>query len=87
MNKQTLCVSSPKGAHPSLFPLQMKLFAAEIESPPQPPRIQTDPNEELALELIENIRHPKSAAIALFKIEAPQPAPSELTFEMAGRDA
>jgi hypothetical protein len=43
-------------SYPSLLPLQMALIVAERESPATPPRIQADVNEQLAMQLIENLK-------------------------------
>ncbi len=43
-------------AHPSLLPLRMALILAERESPARPPRMQSDVNEQLALQLIEKMK-------------------------------
>ena len=52
--KQTLHLSSPQGAHPSLIALQRALSAAETEVPACPPRI--DANERLAMQLIARMQ-------------------------------
>ena len=54
MDKHTLRISSPQGAHPSLLPLRMALIAAESETPACPPRM--DRNEQLAMLLIERMQ-------------------------------
>lgn len=81
MNKHTLRPSTPKGAHPSLFPLRMVLFTAELETPTQPPHTPRDPDELLAVKLIERIRHPQQVSLAGLEIEPPQPIRSEAVFE------
>ena len=47
---------NPLQPYPSLLPLQMALSVAERESPATPPRIQADVNEQLAMQLIENLK-------------------------------
>ncbi len=69
MNKDTL-----RSSHPSLFPLRMLLFTAELETPAQPPRLPRDPDELLAMKLIEQIKNPSQAKMfAETWIESPQP--------------
>jgi len=52
--KQTLHLSSPQGAHPSLIALQRALSVAETEVPAHPPHI--DANERLAMQLIARMQ-------------------------------
>lgn len=83
MNKSTLRLSSPKEVHPSLFPLRMVLFTAELETPTQPPHMPCDPDELLAMKLIERIRHPQQGSPARLPIEPRQPLHSESILELA----
>ena len=69
MNKDTL-----RSSHPSLFSLRMLLFTAELETPAQPPRLPRDPDELLAMRLIEQIKHPAKPELFMGAwIESPQP--------------
>ena len=60
-------------SHPSLFPLRMILFTAELDTPAQPPCPPSDPDELLAISLIEKIRNPQPVSFADVRIESPQP--------------
>ena len=71
----------------SLLPLRMAPIAAEKESPARPPRQPRDPNEQLALQLIERIKHPRQISFMGLKIESPQPLFAEQFPEMAGTHA
>lgn len=70
-----------------LLPLRIALIAAEKESPPRPPRQLRDPNEQLALQLIERIKHPGQISFTGLKIESPKPRFAEQFSEMAGTRA
>jgi hypothetical protein len=76
MNKYTL------RPHPSLFPLRMILFTAELETPARPPHAPRDADELLAIALIERIRRPQSVSFASVQIEPAQPVRSESNFEL-----
>ena len=65
-------------SHPSLFPLRMVLFAAELDTPAQPPHLPRDPDELLALTLIEKIRQPKPVSFAGAQIEFTRPFQHEI---------
>ena len=54
VHRNTLHLSSPQGAHPSLLPLRMALALAEKESPSRPPH--SDVNEQNAVQLIANVK-------------------------------
>jgi len=69
-------------SHPSLFPLRMVLFAAELETPTQPPRTTRGPDELLAMKLIERIKHLQSVSFAGVQIEPAQPIRSESNCEL-----
>lgn len=89
MNKQTLHFDTAqrKRSHPSLFPLRTALIAAESAVPARPPHSTRDPNELLALRLIEKIKHPEPMAFTGLQIESPQPLYSESILEMAVSNA
>ena len=70
----------------SLLPLKMALTAAERESPSQPPRPLRDPNEQLAMQLIERIKQVHEILPGDLTIEPPQPIFAEIQ-EMAGSHA
>ena len=67
-----------------LLPLRFALIAADRESPARAPRLPRDPNEQLALQLIERIKHPEPMAFTGLQVESPQPLYSESILEMAG---
>jgi len=71
----------------SLLPLRFALIAADRESPVRPPRQPRDPNEQLALQLIERIKHHGQISFTGLKIESPQPLFAERFSEMAGTHA
>ena len=85
MNKHTLRFDTVQGprAHPSLFPLRMILFAAELETPTQPPHASPTADELLALTLIERIKRPPTPSLINWQIEAPQPLHSASFLELA----
>ncbi len=68
MNKYAL-----RSSHPSLFPLQTALFAAQALTPARPSRLPLDPDETLALTLLMKIKDPKREPFAGLRIESPQP--------------
>ena len=70
----------------SLVPLASALIAAEQITPSRVPRPDLDPNEALAAQLIERIKHPRLAAFPGLRIEPPSPFLPISTLEMAGRD-
>lgn len=69
-------------SHPSLFPLRMILFTAELETPTQPPHKPRGADELLALKLIERIKRPQQVFCTSMPIEPAQPIRSESKFEM-----
>jgi len=71
----------------SLLPLRIALITAEKESPVRPPRQPRDPNEQLALQLIERIKHHGKVSFTGLKIESPRPLFAESFPEMAGTHA
>jgi len=71
----------------SLLPLRIALIAAEKESPARPARQPRDPNEQLALQLIERIKHHRQISFTGLKIESPQSLFAERFSEMAGTHA
>ncbi len=87
MNRSTLRSSFPKGAHPSLFPLRMVLFAAERETPTQPPRKPRDPDEMLAVRLIDRIKKCRQVSPAAFPVEPLQADRSAPILELADAHA
>lgn len=68
-------------SHPSLFPLRMILFTAELETPTQP-HTPHDADELLALKLIERIKRPQQVVSTSVPFEPAQPIRSESKFEM-----
>lgn len=78
---------TPRTQAPSLILLESALIAAEKSTPPCAPRPVRDPNEALAAQLIERIRHPQPVSLPGFRVEPPQPLTRALNFEMAGSDA
>ena len=75
-----------QGGALSLLPLKLALTAAERESLAQPPRPPLDPNEPLAMQLIEKIKQVHSILPADLTIEPPRPIFAAIQ-EMAGSDA
>ena len=71
----------------NLLPLRIVLIVAEKESPARPPRLPCDPNEQLALQLIERIKHPQQNSFTGLEIESPRPLFAERLAEMAGTHA
>jgi len=69
-----------------LYPLESVLTAAERMTPSRAPRPGPDPNEVLAAQLIERIKHPVPASLPSFQIEPPQPLARVMNFTMAGTD-
>jgi hypothetical protein len=69
-----------------LIPLESALIAAEKSTPPRAPRRDRDPNEALAAQLIERIRHPRPVTSPAMRIESPQPYAREAFLQMAGGD-
>jgi hypothetical protein len=59
--KQSLHLSAPQGAHPSLLLLRKALNTAENGTPPRPPFI--DANEQLAMQLIARMQADYKKAI------------------------
>ena len=54
LKKNTVQITSPLGAHPSLLPLRIALTIAERESPSRPHRV--DANERRAMQLIARMQ-------------------------------
>ena len=71
----------------NLLPLRIALIAAEKESPARPPCQLHDPNEQLALQLIERIKYPGQISFTGLRIESPEPLFVERLPEMAGTHA
>lgn len=84
MNRSTPGSLFSKGAHPSLFPLRMVLFTAELETPTQPSRTSHDTDELLAIKLIERIKHPRSLTFKGKTIEPVKPIRTDSNVEMVG---
>ncbi|MEB2332950.1 MAG: hypothetical protein OZ914_01395 [Anaerolineaceae bacterium] len=81
MNKCAL-----RSSHPSLFPLQTALFAAQALTPARPSRLLLDPDETLALALLMKIKDQKREPFVGLRIESPQP-PCRETFAMEETEA
>jgi hypothetical protein len=69
-----------------LLPLGSALIAAEKLTPSRAARAILDPDEVLALRLIEGIRHPQPVLFPSMRVESPQPFYREVLHEMAGSD-
>ncbi|MCC6300951.1 MAG: hypothetical protein IT314_16815 [Anaerolineales bacterium] len=89
MNKHTLRFDTLQHgrSHPSLFPLRMILFSAELETPTQPPYTPRDADETLALALIERIKRPQSISFSNLQVEAPQALRSDSILDLVSADA
>jgi hypothetical protein len=70
----------------SLIPLESALIAAERLTPSRAPRPDMDPNEMLAAQLIERIKHPQPVSFPGLRIESPRPLVPTMILETAGRD-
>jgi hypothetical protein len=78
---------TPHVQAPNLIPLESVLIAAEKLTPSRVPRLINDPDEELALWLIDRIKRPRPASFGGVRIELPRPAVPDPILERAGRDA
>lgn len=70
-----------------LLPLGSALIAAEKSTPSRAPGELLDPDEVLAVRLIENIKHPQPVLFPCMQVEPPQPFRRAAILETAGRDA
>ena len=70
----------------NLILLEIALMTAERSTPPQAPRPLPDPDELLAAQLIENIKHPHSVLLPTMRIESPRPFQNGEVLDMAGSD-
>ena len=70
----------------NLLPLASTLIAAEESTPSRAPRPALDPDEVLALRLIENIKHPQPVRFPEMRIEPTRAIHREVLHEMAGSD-
>jgi hypothetical protein len=84
MDRQTR--RTPHARAFNLLPLEAALIAAEQSTPSRAPRPALDPDEMLATQLIENIKHPQPVLFAAIRIEPPQPLHAAAIFKMAGSD-
>lgn len=78
---------TPRAQAPSLILLESALIAAKALTPPRANRPVLDPNEALAIHLIECIKRPRHVSLPGFTGEPPQPLTRARNFEMAGNDA
>lgn len=78
---------TPQAQAPSLILLESALIAAEKLTPSRAPRPCMDPNEALAAQLIERIKHPRPIGIPGWRIEPLMPVVPTLIRDMAGSDA